>query len=467
MNTPLSRRKFLGQIKNCAAIGSLPLLSSLLNLKLAGTLAAAGSQTQDYRALVCLFFSGGADSFNILVPRGAAQYAEYQKARGPIALAHDALLPIEPMAPQPQDFGLHPGLPGLQSLFNSGRAAFVANVGTLVEPVSRSEYEDGLKRLPLGLYSHSDQIEQWHTALPDVHSPQGWAGRTADLLRSLNTNNTVSMNISLSGSNVWQHGDASFEYSVSPEGAAPLEGYDRQNTDPYSVTPLRTRAIDSQLAFRYQHLLSEAFNSKKRAAIDAFSFFNESLASVPTLQTPFPETDLGIQLQLVAKAIAAHSTLGHSRQTFFIEVPGWDHHDGLLEAQASMLPVVDQAVSAFFNSLSALNLQNNVTLFSASDFARTLSTDSDGSDHAWGGNHFLVGGALKGRRIFGEFPALARDNPLDVGRGRFIPQIAVDSYFAELALWLGVQPSDLPLVLPNIRTFYSPEAGSAPLGFLL
>jgi uncharacterized protein (DUF1501 family) len=464
MSHPVSRRRFLGQV-NCAAISSLPILNTLLNLKLAGTVAAAPAPG-DHRALVCLFFSGGIDSFNVLVPRGTSEYAEYNKARGGIALPQASLRPITPLGSPGLQLGLHPGLPGVQNLFEAGKAAFVANVGTLIEPVTRHEYKDGLKRLPLNLYSHSDQVEQWQTSTPDVRSPRGWGGRAADILRSLNSLDTVSMNISLTGSNVWQCGENVFEYTVSNDGAVPLRGYDPADDNRWSTTPIRTRAIDSQLAFQYQHILSQAFNAKRAGAIDAYSLFNAATSPDLPASVTFPETNLGRRLKMVAKAIAGHSVLGHSRQTFFIEYGGWDHHDGLISQQAAMLPEVDGAVRAFYQCLTALGMQNNVTLFTASDFARTLTTDSDGSDHAWGGNQFVIGGAVNGRRIYGQYPSLAIKGPLDVGRGRLIPQVAVDSYFAELALWLGVPKSSLPLVLPNIGNFYSPTSSSNPLGFL-
>jgi hypothetical protein len=57
-------------------------------------------------------------------------------------------------------------------------------------------------------------------------------------------------------------------------------------------------------------------------------------------------------------------------------------------------------------------------------------------------------------------------NPLDTGRGRFIPTTSCDSFFAELALWLGVSPSNLPLVLPNIGNFYSTSGSAPPVGFM-
>lgn len=461
---PVSRRRFLGQV-NCAAISALPILSTLLNLKLAGNVAAAAAGGNDHRVLVCLFLSGGIDSFNVLVPRGAAEYGVYADVRGGIALPQNVLLPINPIVSPGLTLGLHPGLRGLQTLFEAGKAAFVANVGTLVERVTKDEYDNDLKRLPLNLYSHSDQLEQWQTSMTDAHSARGWAGRAADLLQDTNANNTVSMNISLTGSNIWQSGENTLEYTVSTDGAVGLEGYDPSNDDEWSTVPIRTRAVDSQLAFQYQHLLSQAFTAKKVAAMDAYRLFN-SATNVTLPNVPFPDTYLAAQFQMIAKAIAGHTALGHSRQTFFIEYGGWDHHDGVIENQASMLPEVDAAVKAFYDCLVALGMENNVTLFTASDFGRTLTTDNDGADHAWGGNQFVVGGAVHGKRIYGSYPELNLDSPLDVGRGRLIPQVSVDEFFAELALWFGVPKSDLPLVLPNISNFYNLGSATSPLGFL-
>ncbi len=466
MTPSISRRRFLGQL-NCAAISSVPILSTLLNLKMAGSVAAASNPGTDYRALVCLFLSGGIDTFNVVVPRGDAEYAEYKGVRKGIALPQSSLLPIAPTGLTGLQLGLHPGLAGVQTMFNAGSVACVSNVGTLIQPVSKDDYDNSLKPLPLGLYSHSDQVEQWHTSTPNIRSPKGWGGRMGDLLKSLNSLDTVSMNISLTGSNIWQSGESVFEYTVSTDGAISLDGYDPTNTDASSTIPIRTKAVDSQLGFTYQHLLTEAFASKKRGAMDAYALFNSATNVTLPPSVTFPESDLAQQLKMVARSIAGHTALGHSRQTFFIEYGGWDHHDGLIAQQATMLPEVDAAVKAFFDCLTAMGMQNNVTLFTASDFARTLTTDSDGADHAWGGNHLVMGGAVRGNRIYGTYPSLHLDSDLDVGRGRLIPQVAVDQYFAELALWLGVPKGSLAEVLPNIGAFYNVQGGAAPLGFLV
>ncbi len=465
MNAHPSRRRFLGQA-SCAAVSSLPILSTLLNLKLAGNVAAAAPAPGEFRALVCLFFSGGIDSFNLLVPRGISEYAEYAGIRGDLALPRSGLLPITPTNTPGIELGLHPGMSGIQSLFEAGKAAFIANVGTLVEPVTKAQYFDDSGKFPLGLFSHSDQIEQWQTSMPDVRSARGWAGRAGDLLQSLNSNPQVSMNISLAGSNVWQSGESVYEYAVGPDGAATLQGYDPDETSPWSITPIRTRAVDGQLALQYQHLITEAFSAKKRSAMDAFQLFNTATDIALPSSVVFPTGNLSAQFQRVAKSIAGHSALGHTRQTYFINVGGWDHHDEVLNNMNGMVPPVSACVTAFFAALAELGLDNSVTLFTSSDFGRTLTSNGAGSDHAWGSIQFVAGGAVAGRKVYGQFPSLYENNPLDVGRGRLIPTLSVDEYFAELALWFGVPKSSLDLVLPNISRFYSLASAANPVGFL-
>lgn len=465
----LSRRSFLGQA-SCAAVSSLPVLSSLLSLKFASSLASAATvPDSEYRALVCLFLNGGNDSFNMLAPRGAAEHAEYAAVRQDLAIPAANLLPINPLnsAQVGRQLGVHPGMPELQQLFEAGHAAFVANVGTLVEPgVTKAGFASGAAKLPVGLFSHSDQIEQWQTSLPDTRSGIGWAGRAADLLDSLNTNRQVSMNISLAGSNVWQTGNSVFEYAITPEGAVGLTGYSKEWVQEYGLRQQRSAAVDGQLAMEYANVFQRTFAGSQRSALDAYDLFSGATSGSLPVGATFPGSNLGQQLRMIARTIAGRDALGAKRQTFFVSLGGWDHHDEVLVNQANMLPVVSQAVGAFYNALELLGIQNNVTLFLASDFGRTLSSNGRGSDHAWGGNTFVVGGAVQGKKIYGTYPDLYADNPLDIGRGRLIPTTSVDSYFAELALWLGVPRSSLPLVLPNVTRFHDIAGTDAPVGFL-
>jgi uncharacterized protein (DUF1501 family) len=473
-STPLSRRRFLRQA-GCAGMSALPLLNTLLNLRLMEGIAAADVPPGpgEYRALVCILLGGGNDSFNMLVPREASAYATYQASRSNLALPPAQLTTINPIG-LPQ-FGVHYLMPELANLFEAGKAAFIANVGSLIEPVqNRTQVAQNTKRLPLGLYSHSDQIEQWQTSIPHSRSGIGWGGRMADLLKDLNSNQTVPMNISLDGSNVFQTGNTVAEYAITPTGAVGLSGYNAGWQQYQDLQNAMSAAVDSQLTLQYSNLLSQTFNARKKQALDAYNVFANATAPALPNGVTFPSTYLGQRLQMIAKAIQGRAAIGATRQTFFIQWGGWDHHSDVLLNQAAMLPEVSAAVSSFYTALVALNIETKVTLFTISDFGRTLTSNSRGSDHAWGGNQFVVGGAVAGRKIYGSYPSLALNpdtgpevNPLDTGRGRFIPQTSCDQFFAELALWLGVSKSNLPLIFPNIGNFYSIASASPPMGFLL
>ncbi|MDB6070870.1 MAG: hypothetical protein JWL81_2041 [Verrucomicrobiales bacterium] len=478
----LSRRRFFGEA-SCAAISSLPVLNTLLNLRLAGSLAAAELPAPgEYRALVCLFLSGGNDSFNTLVPWSGPEYSDYTASRSVLALPQHQLLQIHPDNTPGRNFGVHYRLPTLASLFDSGDAAFVANVGTLVEPVlNRTQVAQNARRLPLGLYSHSDQIEQWQTSVPQSRNGIGFAGRMADLLRDLNPNGTVPMNLSTDGSNVWQTGIQGAEYAINPGndqaptgGAVALSGYQAAFDANNPTRQAFSNGVDSLLTRQYTNLLQQTWAQKRRQAQEAYQLYATATAAPLPGGITFPNTSLGRQLHMVARTLAGRSTLGAVRQTFFVNRGGWDHHSSVIASQEAMLPEVDAALAAFWAALGVLGLRDQVTLFSASDFGRTLTSNGRGSDHAWGGHQFVIGGGVSGKKIYGSFPSLkvnpdagAEVNALDTGRGRFIPTTSVDEFFAEMALWLGVPKSSLPLVLPNIGNFHSITSSAPPLGFLL
>lgn len=467
-----SRRKFLGRM-GCGAMSSLPVLNTLLNLRLAeGIATATAPANNEYRALVCIFLTGGCDTFNVLVPRDPSAYATYQSSRSNLALPSSNLIDIHPVGLP--DFAVHSGMPEVANLFSNGKAAFVANVGTLIEPVqNRTQVNQNLKQLPLGLYSHSDQTEQWQTSIPHARSGVGWVGRTADLLSSLNASPVVPMNISLDGGNVWQTGNNVAEYAITTSGAVGLQNYKSAWQQYDTVNQALSQGVDSQLAQQYSNLLQQTFNTRKKQAMDAYSIFSTATSANLPNGVTFPSTYVGSRLEMIARAIQGRAGVGAVRQTFFVQYGGWDHHSGVLANQATMLPQVSAAIGAFYNALVALGVQDKVTLYTASDFGRTLTSNSQGSDHAWGGNQLVVGGSVIGQRIYGAYPDLAVNpdsgpevNPLDTGRGRFIPTTSCDQFFAELALWLGVSKSDLPLVLPNIGHFYSTSSSSSPLGFM-
>ena len=453
--------------RNCEEVGSASLFSTMLNLRMANTAAAYAAQPgEDYKALVCLFFGGGNDSFNMLIPMSVDEYSDYQNIRTDLAVPFENILQLNPTNTEGREFGIHPSMPEVRDLFESGELSFVSNVGTLVEPTTLAEYESGSARLPLGLYSHADQIQQWQTSVPDQRNAVGWGGRTADLLQSLNDNQDISMNISLSGTNVFQAGRTSIEYTVDPyEGSIGIWDYQRNSSDFWQQ--IKTTAIDSLLDAEYKNLFEQTFVNVTKSAIESNELFSSSIGSVGAFQTQFTDNEVSKSFEMVARTIAAREQLGMKRQTFFIMFGGWDHHDELINNQAAMLAIVSKALGEFQSAIKELQLENQVTTFTSSDFARTLSSNGRGSDHAWGSNQMVLGGSVNGGQIFGTYPRVFEGNELDTGRGVLIPTMSVDEYFAELALWFGVSRSELDTVFPNIERFYDIADSSAPVGFLL
>jgi uncharacterized protein (DUF1501 family) len=354
-------------------------------------------------------------------------------------------------------------MPAVRGLFQQGRVALVANVGPLVAPLTRDEFLRGGSAVPPQLFSHSDQTTHWQTSLPDQPARTGWGGRAADLLHSLNGNAGISMSISLAGTNTFQVGQIVTQYQVAPEGPVGLESYvpAAAGLDGASI------AIRRLLARSYGNLFERGYRGIFQRSLDSNDVLVQALATSPALATAFPDTDLGQQLGMVAKLIAARGALGLERQIFFVAAQGYDTHGGqigdtpLVGAHADLLTELDGALSAFDAAMRELNVADSVTAFTASDFGRTYSINGDGSDHGWGGHHLVLGGAVAGAKIYGRMPELALDGPDDAGRGRWIPTTSVDEYSATLARWFGVADSDLPLVLPNLGRF-----AAADLGFM-
>ena len=479
---PVSRRTFLRQF-NCAAVSSSAILNTLLNLKLANNAAADGlGGGTDSKALVCLFFSGGIDSYQMLVPWEQSRYNSYATTRGAfgtdggLALNRNTLLRLNGTA---SDFALHPSMAGLHQMATGTgafagkqRLAAITNVGTLVQPITKSQYqawENGSNAalpVPRALFSHSDQIEQWQTAVPQgMLELTGWAGRAADILNSAYNTNATSMSISLSGNNVFQVGNTTTQFVITPGGSLSFENY----STPHQ---LKNAAFRSTLEQNYTNLLSQSFATLTKQSDDAQLLFQAQFDSATgdlgSAASLFPSNNyLATTLSAVLRSIKIRSALGLRRQTFFVNWGGWDMHGDLLTPQATQLAEVDAALTAFQLGLEQLGLANDVVTFTASDFGRTLRSNGRGTDHAWGGNAFVMGGPVDGGKIFGSYPDLTLDGPDDVGYGgRLLPSTSADVYFAEMLRWFGVPGSEMASVLPNIANFWNPLLPAAPLGFI-
>ncbi|HWA07838.1 MAG TPA: DUF1501 domain-containing protein [Opitutaceae bacterium] len=467
-----SRRRFIGAC--CAAVGATGMLSALAQLRLlgavasadnvlAGPRAAADALPSDFKALVCLFLAGGNDANNLVVPSDSAGYAAYQTGRGALALPQSGLLAIKPRTSDGHAYGLHPSMPELQDLFGQGKFALLANVGTLCAPTTKAQYNAKSVPLPSQLFSHDDQQVEWQSSVPDKPFSTGWGGRLADLTNAFNSNNSVSMSISLNGQNSFQVGKNVAQYSVSPGGAISLSG---SSTSATSVAGLRTKAQNDLLAMQNNNLFETAFAGVTSGSIADSALLSSFLGGTAPFATTFPTSSLGQQLRTIARLVAAAPQLGLKRQIFFARVGGWDLHDQQVNAgntatgaHANLLADVSKSLAAFYGATKELGVDNQVTTFTASDFGRTFNTNGDGSDHGWGSHHLLLGGAVRGGDIYGRMPDWTINGPDDTGRGRWIPSTSVDEFSATLATWFGVSATNLPVVLPNIGRFANPNLG--------
>ena len=464
MDHKMKRRKFLGQM-GCAALGYTTLYSSLINLKAINAAALADSETAaegGYKAMVCILLSGGNDSYNMLVPMDQNQYRTYQTTRSNLAIPRNDLLTLNSPHLAAGNYGVHPAMPEVKQLFDRQKLAFVTNVGTLIEPTTKEEFYSGRHPLPLGLFSHSDQIQQWQTGMPQQRTSTGWGGRVAELVQSMNSNQKISMNISLSDTNVFQQGNEIFEYAISPGGAAGIYG----SNSSWELDVIQQAALNSMLDKQYQDIYKQTYINTIKTSHDATVEFGEVMKQARTFNTPFTDNYISASFRMIARVISVQAELGFQRQIFFLNFGGWDHHDNVLGRQEEMLPVISKAMSEFQSAMEEINKAREVTTFTISDFGRTLTSNGNGTDHAWGGHTMVMGGEVQGGRIYGQYPSLELKNPLDLGNGVLIPTTSADEYFAELAMWFGVSKSDAMDLFPNLKNFYNPQSTQRPIGFL-
>jgi uncharacterized protein (DUF1501 family) len=432
---------------------SLAAAGNAAGLRPFGMLNALAQSPSNYKALVCVFLYGGNDANNLLVPFDTAGYANYAKIRGPLALPQNQLLQLGASP----NFALNPNVPELQSLFNSNAAALVTNVGTLVEPTTRAQYLAGAT-VPTNLFSHADQQLEWQNAAQSGETQTGWAGRIADQLNaSFNPNGQIPMITSVAGDTLFCNGTASTPVSVSPGnlgGANCSEGTTECNAQQMTAQAL--------LSFNSGLSLVQADNAITTNAYAYAKTLSDAAQSVSPLQTVFPANNgLAAQLKQIAQIIQIRSALGVSRQIFFAGIGNFDTHSDQLPLQSALLAQISPALSAFYQATQELNIANEVTTFTMSDFSRTFQPNSNtGSDHAWGSHHIVLGGAVKGGHMYGTFPTLALGGPDDSGsNGRWVPSTGSVQYAATLAQWFGVSPAQLATVFPNIGSFATNNLG--------
>lgn len=457
----MKRRQFL-QHALCATAASALFtdFAGKFTLAHAATTAQGHLLGDDYRALVCVYLYGGNDSFNMLVPRSGPPRTQYAASRGALALPAASLHPLHPQA-APDDggeYGFAASMPQLAALFNQTDSplAVLANVGPLIHPLTKAQYESGAVPVPRQLFSHSDQSVVWQLSAADQLTRRGWGGRLADMFHASNAHPTLSMNVSVDGENVFQAGDSVVPYYV---------GVDGMRSIPFvSEEPWQARRRAAFLALRdaaQAHPLQREYARILRRSMVNGSDVAAALAETAPPATVFPASLLGQQLRMVARLIGARSRLGMRRQIFYVGLGGFDTHDRQLEDQAVQLGILDAALAAFHAATVELGLADSITTFTASEFGRTTSINGDGTDHGWGGHHLVLGGAVRGQRFYGSLPNLVVGGVDDAGWGQIIPTTAVDQYAATLARWYGVPAADMTTVFPNIGHF-----AAADLGFL-
>jgi len=431
---------------------SLAAAGNAFGLRPFGALNALAQSATDYKALVCVFLYGGNDANNTLIPFDTAGYSNYAAIRGPLVLPQNTLLPLTPLP----NFALNPNLPDVQSLFNSGTVAIVANVGTLVEPTTRAQYLAG-QTVPINLFSHADQQLEWQNAGQSSATPTGWAGRMADTLSaSYNANASIPMITSVAGDTLFCNGVDTTPVSVSPGnlgGASCSEG---------SACASRLETAQALLSFSSGLTLVQADNNITSNAYSYAKTLMDAVQSITPLQTVFPSNNgLAAQLKQIAQIIQVRSALGVQRQIFFCGLGNFDTHAGQVTLQGKLLAQVSPALAAFYQATQELNVASNVTTFTMSDFSRAFQPNSLlGSDHAWGSHHFVMGGAVKGGKMYGTFPTIALGGPDDSGsNGRWVPSTGAVQYAATLAQWFGVSTAQLPLVFPTIPNFPTNNLG--------
>lgn len=474
INAPhFSRRRFLGSMLTLAGTGAAPFA---LNLAAMGN--AAAQSAGDYKAMVCLFLNGGNDAFNTVLATDSASWNEYLRVRNtggsdsihlPGTGETGGVLPIVPATAQAgRSFALHPSLGPLKELFDGGRAAVVANVGTLIAPTTLAQYKAKSVALPPKLFSHNDQQSTWQSGQPEGASV-GWGGRLGDLAVAGNAN-AMFTTISAAGNTVFLSGQQVRQFQVGQAGAVPIRGI---SANLYG-SAAGTSALQAILADAGNDLIEQEQKSAVQRAISSQSILSGAMLAAGPTGVPNPTSyinpatgvaatnPLAVQLQTVARIIGGRSALGAKRQVFYVTLGGFDTHDRQKIQQADLMARLAHALAYFDTILAALqgtDLRRQVTTFTASDFGRTFTSNGDGTDHGWGAHHFVVGGAVRGRDIYGAFPASGLGHALDVGSGSLLPTISVDQYGATLAKWFGVPDSQLGEVFPNLANFTQRDLG--------
>ncbi len=406
----------------------------------------------DYRALVCIYLDGGCDGFSLMSPTGSYEHDIFANARGNLAIPRNQLLSLNGGS---SPLGLHPSASALQPLYDGGRIAIVANVGTLIEPTTQDQYLNNSVALPAQLFSHSDQTIQWQQLQGRDRSDFGWGVKAIDQLSASDERNYLS-SISLSGANYWQSSVSRRPFSMTENGVINYHGMDKQN----DWETARADAFEQVMNSSQRNVFSRAYADLQKRALSATTELGQVLDNNSELFSDQPEENpLAAKLAMVAQMIAANESLNVSRQIFYVSMSGYDVHDNQNNELPELFAQLSEALSYFQSKIDFLGKAENVTAFTASDFGRTLNSNGDGTDHGWGNHLMVLGGAVRGGQIFGTLPSLDVDGPDSVNRGRIIPTLSASQYAATLLQWLGLSSQQIDLVLPGLNNFSQRDLG--------
>ncbi len=460
MNAPyvITRRRMLQAI---AGAGAVSATSAIEGLGLSAALAQTAPLT-DYKALVCVFLFGGNDANNLIVPTDTADYNLYVTARGTqaaggVALTQAQLLGIKPKSTS-RNFGLHPAMTDVKTLFDAGKAAFLTNVGTLAEPLTKAEYTAATKAKPDQLFSHSDQQSEWQTSISKGIARTGWGGRLADVIGPSNGSN-FPMITSIAGSAMFLNGDTPRVVAIPSNGTFGLSSFGSA-----AQKTAREAALKNMMNLDAGNDFVREADDLLAQAIGASDVINPIITANNTTITPIfanATANIGLQLRQVAKLIEARNTIGLKRQIFFVSLGGFDTHTNEIAVHNNLYGQLAPALKAFYDATVQMGIADKVTTFTMSDFGRTLKQASGGgSDHGWGNHQMIIGGAVRGQDFYGDFPNHTLGGPSDLStNGRWIPTTSVDQYGATLAKWFGVSPTNMPTVFPNINRFSNQDLG--------
>jgi len=421
-----------------------------------GLMNAFAQGTSDYKALVCVFLFGGNDSHNMLVPQSQAAFNAYKSIRGSLALLDGSakLLPISASDGTP--YALNDGLTSIAPLWGQNKLAAVANVGMLVQPITRQQCVGGTATVPTNLFSHADQVIAMQAGNPNGSGGTGWAGRVSDAVQSMNGSSTFPPAVSMAGSALFCAGNVVQSASLIPGFDLTLNG---MTAWPDSAAAAKTQALQEVLTFDTGLALVLSADKVRQDAITLNGLLKNLNAGAP-LSTQFPQTDIGQQLQQVAQIIQLRASTGMSRQVFFCSLGGFDTHSGQSWGQWDLLRQVSDGVLALYKATAEMGIADQVTTFTESDFGRTLQPSGSGTDHGWGSHHLVLGGAVKGGNVYGTFPMPALGGPDDANtRGVLIPTTSIDQYGATMAKWFGVSAAAMPQVFPNLANFATADVG--------